>query len=529
MHLRFGRVARGGIRWSDRREDFRTEILGLVKAQQVKNAVIVPVGAKGGFYPKQMPANPTREQFRRPASPPTRPSSTRCSTSPTIWIADGQVVPPPEVLRHDGDDPYLVVAADKGTATFSDIANGIAQGARLLAGRCLRLRRQPSATTTRRWASPRAAPGKRSSAISANWARDIQNEPISPSSASATCRAMCSATACCCRKHTRLVAAFDHRHIFLDPNPDAATSLAERKRLFDLPRSSWDDYDKSADLQGRRRLRPHAEGNPALAGDEGADRQRQGRQLSPPELIKALLKAEIDLLWFGGIGTYIKASTQTNLDVGDRANDAVRVNGSEIRAKVVGEGANLGVTQLGRIEYARSGGRIDTDAIDNSAGVDTSDHEVNLKILLGGPLRRGETDRGQARRNCWPAMTDDVAAHVLADNYDQTLALSVARARGGARPRRPWPLHARPGTARQARPRGGIPAQRRAAADAGQGRQGPHPARTLRCCWPMPSSIWTRRSWPAPARRSALRMPAGRLFPARRGRTLFRRSRSAIA
>jgi glutamate dehydrogenase len=425
VHLRFGKVARGGIRWSDRREDFRTEILGLVKAQQVKNAVIVPVGAKGGFYPKQLPVNATREAVQEAGVAAYKVLINALLDVTDNLGADGTVIPPKDVVRHDGDDPYLVVAADKGTATFSDIANGIAEGRGFWLGDAFASGGSHGYDHKKMGITARGA----WEAVKRHFrelGRDIQSEPF-------TCIGVGDMSGdvfgngLLLSKQTRLIAAFDHRHIFLDPSPDPLVSWAERQRLFDLPRSSWADYDTALISKGggvfARTLKeiPLSDAVKALAG-VSADR------LSPAELIKALLKAPADLLFFGGIGTFIKAASQTNLDAGDRANDAVRVNGSDIRAKVIGEGANLGATQLGRIEYARSGGRINTDAIDNSAGVDTSDHEVNLKILLGSPVRRGALGM-QDRDALLIAMTDDVAAHVLQDNYDQTLALSVAEGR----------------------------------------------------------------------------------------------------
>ena len=428
VHLRFGRIARGGIRWSDRREDFRTEILGLVKAQQVKNAVIVPVGAKGGFFPKAMPANPTREEFMTVGVAAYRLFIHALLDITDNLSADGAVIPPEGVLRPDGDDPYLVVAADKGTATFSDIANGIAiehgfwlDDAFASGGSKGYDHKKMGITARGAW-----------EAIKRHFRElgtDIQKEDftvigVGDMSGDVFGNGMLLS------RHIRLLAAFDHRHIFLDPNAEAETGFKERERLFALPRSSWDDYDKSLIGKGggvfARSLKeiPLSPEVRALIGTEQ-------EKMSPPELIHALLKAKADLLWFGGIGTYIKATSQSHQDAGDRANDPVRVNGSEVRARVVGEGANLGVTQLGRIEYARSGGRIDTDAVDNSAGVDTSDHEVNLKILLSGPRRRGELPEDK-RDALLASMTDAVARLVLQDNYDQTLALSVAEARSPA-------------------------------------------------------------------------------------------------
>jgi glutamate dehydrogenase len=424
VHLRFGRIARGGIRWSDRREDFRTEILGLVKAQQVKNAVIVPVGAKGGFFPKAMPANPTREQAMAVGIAAYKLLINSLLDVTDNLDANGAVVPPPDVLRPDGDDPYLVVAADKGTATFSDIANGIAiergywLGDAFASGGSVGYDHKKMGITARgAWEAIKRHFRELSTDIQAT---DFTVVGVGDMSGDVFGNGMLLS------RHTRLLAAFDHRHIFLDPSADAETGFKERTRLFALPRSSWDDYNKTLIGNGGgvfpRTLKEIAL-TPEVQALIGSDK----KTLSPATLINALLKARVDLLWFGGIGTYIKASSQTNLEAGDRANDGLRVNGSDVRAKVVGEGANLGVTQLGRIEYARSGGRIDTDAVDNSAGVDTSDHEVNLKILLSGPVARGELTE-DARNALLAAMTDDVARLVLADNYDQTLALSVAEA-----------------------------------------------------------------------------------------------------
>ncbi|HEY4076460.1 MAG TPA: NAD-glutamate dehydrogenase [Rhizomicrobium sp.] len=425
VHLRFGRIARGGIRWSDRAEDFRTEILGLVKAQQVKNAVIVPVGAKGGFFPKRMPANPTREQFMETGIAAYRMLINAMLDVTDNLDAQGNIVPPPDVLRPDGDDPYLVVAADKGTATFSDIANSIALergfwlGDAFASGGSVGYDHKKMGITARgAWEAVKRHFRELGTNIQST---DFTVIGVGDMSGDVFGNGMLLS------KHIRLVAAFDHRHIFLDPNADAVFSFAERQRLFDLPRSSWDDYNKALIGQGGgvfARTLKEIPLSPEVKALIGTDKD----VLSPPALINALLKARADLLWFGGIGTYIKAASQSNLDAGDRANDAVRINGGEVRAKVVGEGANLGVTQLGRIEYARSGGRIDTDAVDNSAGVDTSDHEVNIKIMLSGPVMRGEITEEQ--RNAFLAtLTDDVATHVLADNYNQTMALSVAELR----------------------------------------------------------------------------------------------------
>ncbi len=426
VHLRFGRVARGGIRWSDRREDFRTEVLGLVKAQQVKNAVIVPVGSKGGFYPKRLPVNATREDVQAAGI-----AAYKCFITALLDITDnlhtdGSVVPPQNVVRHDGDDPYLVVAADKGTATFSDIANGIAEDHGFWLGDAFASGGSHGYDHKKMGITARGA----WEAVKRHFrelGRDIQNEAFSVVGVGDMSGDVFG-NGMLLSRFTKLVAAFDHRHIFIDPDPDPAKSFAERQRMFDLPRSSWADYDKSLISRGGGVFARTVKEIP-LSAEMKALTGLTKDSAAPTDLMKALLKADVDLLWFGGIGTYVKAASQSNADAGDRANDAIRVNGAQIGAKVVGEGANLGATQLGRIEYAMAGGRINTDAIDNSAGVDTSDHEVNLKILLGGPVRRGELSP-EARDALLTEMTDDVAAHVLRDNYEQTLALSVAQSRG---------------------------------------------------------------------------------------------------
>ncbi|MBI3675621.1 MAG: NAD-glutamate dehydrogenase [Proteobacteria bacterium] len=426
VHLRFGKVARGGIRWSDRREDFRTEVLSLVKAQQVKNAVIVPVGAKGGFYPKQLPANAAREDVQAAGIAAYKTFIGALLDLTDNIAADGSIVSPAQVVRHDEDDPYLVVAADKGTATFSDIANGIAESRGFWLGDAFASGGSHGYDHKKMGITARGA----WEAVKRHFremGRDIQNEPftvigVGDMSGDVFGNGMLLS------KCTKLLAAFDHRHIFLDPSPDPEKSWTERKRVFDLPRSSWADYDKNLISKGGG-IFPRSAKEIAISPEVKTITGLTADKATPGELMKALLKADIDLLWFGGIGTFIKSSPQSNPDAGDRTNDAVRVDGRDVRAKVIGEGANLGVTQLGRVEYALHGGRINTDAIDNSAGVDTSDHEVNLKILFSGPMRRGEITQ-RKRDDMLTAMTDDVAAHVLQDNYDQTLVLSAAQSRG---------------------------------------------------------------------------------------------------
>ncbi|MFB8760096.1 NAD-glutamate dehydrogenase [Streptomyces nigra] len=430
VHLRFGKVARGGLRWSDRREDFRTEILGLVKAQMVKNTVIVPVGAKGGFVAKQLP-DPAVD---RDAWMAEGIASYRTFISALLDITDnmvaGEVVPPADVVRHDGDDTYLVVAADKGTAKFSDIANEVAEsynfwlGDAFASGGSAGYDHKGMGITARgAWESVKRH--FRELGVDTQ-SEDFTVVGIGDMSGDVFGNGMLLS------EHIRLVAAFDHRHIFIDPNPDAATSYAERRRLFELPRSSWEDYDTSLLSAGggvfprsAKAISVNAHIREAL-GIEG-----KVSKMTPAELMKAILQAPVDLLWNGGIGTYVKASTESNADVGDKANDAIRVDGADLRVKVVGEGGNLGLTQLGRIEFARGGGRINTDAIDNSAGVDTSDHEVNIKILLNGLVADGDMTVKQ-RNKLLAEMTDEVGRLVLRNNYAQNTAIANALAQSSA-------------------------------------------------------------------------------------------------
>lgn len=419
VHLRFGAVARGGIRWSDRREDFRTEILGLAKAQMVKNAVIVPVGAKGGFVIKQ--------------GTPDRDAAVACYRELMCGMLDlidnrsgDAVVPPADVVRHDGEDTYLVVAADKGTAGFSDIANGIAAdydywlGDAFASGGSEGYDHKEMGITARgAWVS-----------VQHHFREldvDVQRQEftaagIGDMSGDVFGNGMLRS------RHIKLVAGFDHRHIFLDPDPDPETSFAERERVYNLGRSTWADYDTSLISAGGgvyprsdKAVPISAQVRRVLAIDEEVE------SLPPYELVRAILRAPVDLLWNGGIGTYVKASTETHDDAGDKSNDPVRVDGNELHCKVIGEGGNLGLTQRGRIEYALGGGRVNADFIDNSAGVDTSDHEVNIKILLGGAMRDGELTRTQ-RNELLDEMTGEVAELVLRDNYEQNDVLACARA-----------------------------------------------------------------------------------------------------
>ncbi|MFD8262287.1 NAD-glutamate dehydrogenase [Streptomyces griseoluteus] len=426
VHLRFGKVARGGLRWSDRREDFRTEILGLVKAQMVKNTVIVPVGAKGGFVAKQLP-DPSVD---RDAWLAEGIASYKTFISALLDITDnmvaGEVVPPQDVVRHDGEDTYLVVAADKGTATFSDIANEVAEsydfwlGDAFASGGSAGYDHKGMGITARgAWES-----------VKRHFREldlDTQSEDftvvgIGDMSGDVFGNGMLLS------EHIRLVAAFDHRHIFIDPVPDAATGYAERRRLFELPRSSWADYDTSL-LSAGGGIFPRSAKSIPLNHHirEALGIEEKISKMTPADLMKTILKAPVDLLWNGGIGTYVKSSAETDADVGDKANDAIRVDGADLRVKVVGEGGNLGLTQLGRIEFALHGGRINTDAIDNSAGVDTSDHEVNIKILLNSLVTDGDMTVKQ-RNKLLAEMTDEVGALVLRNNYAQNTALANALA-----------------------------------------------------------------------------------------------------
>lgn len=423
IHLRGGKVARGGIRWSDRREDFRTEILGLMKAQMVKNSVIVPVGSKGGFVVKRPPQNADRDTMMAEVIHCYK-ILMRGLLDITDNLGGGKVLPPKDVVRRDGDDPYLVVAADKGTATFSDIANSVSReygfwldDAFASGGSAGYDHKKMGITARGAWVCVKRHFRELAVDIQTT---DFTVVGVGDMSGDVFGNGMLQSP------HIKLIGAFNHQHIFLDPNPDIKKSFAERQRLFDLPRSSWADYDPAAISKGGgvyERKAKSIELSEQARAVLGLDKA----QVTPNELIRVLLKADIDLLWFGGIGTYVKALSETHADAGDRANDAIRVNGSDLRCRVVGEGANLGFTQRGRIEAALAGKKINTDAVDNSAGVDCSDHEVNIKILLNDAVASGDLTMEQ-RDSILVAMTDEVGELVLRDNYLQSQALSIAAA-----------------------------------------------------------------------------------------------------
>jgi glutamate dehydrogenase len=430
VHLRFGEVARGGLRWSDRREDFRTEILGLVKAQAVKNAVIVPVGAKGGFVVKRPPVPTGDAGLDRDAQLNEGIACYRMLISGLLDLTDnrvdGKTVPAPDVVRYDGDDSYLVVAADKGTATFSDIANEVSAsygfwlGDAFASGGSVGYDHKAMGITAKgTWESVKRH--------FRELGKDTQTEDFTVVGIGDMAGDVFG-NGMLLSEHIRLVAAFNHMHIFLDPTPDAASSFAERRRLFDLPRSSWDDYDRSLISEGGG-IYPRTAKTILISPQvrKALGLPADVVKMAPNDLLHATLLAPVELLWNGGIGTYVKAERESHADAGDKANDALRVNGKQLRVKVVGEGGNLGLTQLGRIEFARKGGKINTDALDNSAGVDCSDHEVNIKILLDHLVSGGVLAQDK-RNELLVEMTDEVSALVLADNYRQNAVLGVSRA-----------------------------------------------------------------------------------------------------
>ena len=425
IHLRGGKVARGGIRWSDRREDFRSEVLGLVKAQMVKNAVIVPTGSKGGFVLKQPPPVGNREAFLAEGIECYK-TLQRGLLDITDNVVDDKIVPPPLVVRKDGDDPYLVVAADKGTATFSDIANGVSAeynfwlGDAYASGGSVGYDHKAMGITARgAWESVK---------------RHFRETGINVQEQDFTCAGVGDMSGdvfgngMLMSKHTLLLAAFNHMHIFIDPSPDAAKSFAERERMFKLPRSAWTDYNAKLISKGGG-IFPRTAKTIPLSAEMKALLEIPKAQATPVEIMNAILRMKVDLLFFGGIGTYVKSSHESHGEVSDRANDAIRLDGDDLRAKVIGEGANLGMTQRGRIQAAQAGVRLNTDAIDNSAGVDCSDHEVNIKILLNAQVTAGKLTMA-ARNKQLAEMTDEVAQLVLRDNYQQTQTISMLQQRG---------------------------------------------------------------------------------------------------
>ena len=428
IHLRGGPIARGGLRWSDRRDDFRTEILGLMKAQVVKNAVIVPTGAKGGFYAKHLPDPAADRDAWFAEGTESYRIFIRSLLSVTDNIVEDKVIHPTDVVIHDGEDPYFVVAADKGTATFSDIANAIALERNFWLGDAFASggsngydHKAMGITAKGAWISVQRH--------FLEMGVDVQLDPVRV----AGCGDMSGdvfGNGMLLSESILLMAAFDHRHIFIDPTPDAAKSFAERQRMFNLPRSSWADYDRNALSRGAM-IVPRSQKSIDLTPEARAALGIEAATIDPTSLISAILKAPVDLLWFGGIGTYIKASRQTHAQVGDPANDALRIDASDVRAKVIGEGANLAINQAARIEFASLGGRINTDFIDNSAGVDCSDNEVNIKIPLNREMREGRLDEGK-RNRLLASMTREVSELVLEDNRLQSLALSIAEARGAS-------------------------------------------------------------------------------------------------
>jgi glutamate dehydrogenase len=425
VHLRFGMVARGGLRWSDRPQDFRTEVLGLVKAQQVKNAVIVPVGAKGGFVPKNLPPMSDRDAWFKEGT-----ESYKIFINALLDVTDNldedKIVPPEQVNRFDGDDPYLVVAADKGTATFSDTANGISESRHFWLGDAFASGGSAGYDHKKMGITARGA----WEAVKRHFRemnRDIQTEPFTAAGVGDMSGDVFG-NGMLLSKATRLVAAFDHRDIFIDPDPDPATTWEERKRLFDMGRSSWKDYNESLISKGGGIFSRQLKSIP-LSPEIQALLNLPKASAPPQEVMMAILKMEVDLLWFGGIGTYIRATTETDADAGDRANDPIRITAPQVGAKVIGEGANLGLTQLARIEFNKKGGRCNSDAIDNSAGVNSSDMEVNIKIALGAAVKSGKLTLEQ-RNTLLAEMTDEVADLVLRNNYLQTLAISMTHLQG---------------------------------------------------------------------------------------------------
>ena len=418
-------MARGGLRWSDRSQDYRTEVLGLVKAQQVKNAVIVPVGAKGGFYPKQLPVGGSRDDIFK-AGTEAYKTYIRTMLSITDNIVGQDIVAPADTLRLDGDDPYFVVAADKGTATFSDTANGLAQEAGFWLDDAFASGGSAGYDHKKMGITARGA----WEAVKRHFREmniDIQTTPFTAAGVGDMSGDVFGNGMLLSEK-IRLIAAFDHRDIIIDPDPDIEKSFAERKRMFNLPRSSWQDYDRST-LSAGAMIIPRTEKSVTLTPQAMAAIGLEKSQATPSEIMTAILKSPVDLLWFGGIGTYVRGATETDADVGDRANDPIRITADDVGAKVIGEGANLGVTQRGRIGFGLKGGRCNSDAIDNSAGVNSSDFEVNIKIALASAMRDERLTRAK-RNTLLASMTDEVAALVLRNNYEQSLSISLTEMLG---------------------------------------------------------------------------------------------------
>ncbi len=517
VHLRFAPIARGGIRWSDRAQDFRTEVLGLVRAQLVKNAVIVPSGAKGGFLPKQLPRGGSREEVQKEGI-----SAYRIFISALLDITDnienGRIVPPQGVVRHDGDDAYLVVAADKGTATFSDIANEISArhgfwlGDAFASGGSAGYDHKAMGITARgAWECVKR--------LFREMDMDIQRQAfrvvgVGDMSGDVFGNGMLLS------EHIQLVAAFDHRDIFIDPSPPAG-AFAERRRLFDLPRSSWQDYDKAKISKGGG-VFPRSAKSIALTPETKALLGIDAASMTPAELMRAVLQCKTDLLWFGGIGTYIRASGERDEEVGDRANDALRVAAFELNARVIGEGANLGVTQRGRIEFAARGGRINTDFIDNSAGVNTSDQEVNIKIAIQPAARTGKLGP-DARKRLLADMTGNVARGVAAQQLPAVAGAEPRRAHQHARAARLCPADARLGDARAVRPGAGGAAGGHRAAGARARRPRPHPPRAGGAAELCQDRAATGHPGQRRTGRAAARKLARRVLPAAAARALCSR------
>ncbi len=524
VHLRGGKVARGGIRWSDRREDFRTEVLGLMKAQMVKNGVIVPVGAKGGFVVKQPPKGGDRAALHAEVV-----ACYQTLMRGMLDITDNrigeEIVPPERVVRYDDDDPYLVVAADKGTATFSDIANAISLeyghwlGDAFASGGSAGYDHKGMGITARgAWELVKRH--------FRELGKDCQTEPftaigIGDMSGDVFGNGMLRS------RQTRLIAAFDHRHIFIDPDPDPASSFEERKRLFELPRSSWEDCDRSKLSRGGE-VYSRAVKSITLSPEARRALATESETFTPHDLIRAILLAPVELFWNGGIGTYVKAAQERQAEASDRTNDPVRVNAEDLRCLIIGEGGNLGLTQRGRIAFARKGGRINTDSIDNSAGVDCSDHEVNIKILLGAVVDAGDMT-GKQRDQLLAEMTDEVGSLVLRNNILQAQAISLAKLAPARDAGQPGGVHPAPGGVRTAQPRARAAARRGGAGAAPPARPGPAPARDRSAALVRQDEPEGRAHGVGTARRALPARHAGEVLSARAAQALRRPDQGASA